>query len=63
LQRKWNNNAQAFVEGLGLGIPNNNSSDPAPWYFATAEYNAGAGGAISMWPGSLGFAAATFDPK
>lgn len=59
---QWNNNAQAFVEGLGLGIPNNNSSDPRHGTVATAEYNAGAGGAISMWPGSLGFAA-TFDPK
>lgn len=59
---QWNNKAQAFVEGLGLGIPNNNSSDPRHGTVATAEYNAGAGGAISMWPGSLGFAA-TFDPK
>jgi beta-glucosidase len=59
---QWNNNAQAFVEGLGLGIPNNNSSDPRHGTLATAEFNAGAGGAISMWPGSLGFAA-TFDPK
>jgi len=25
---RWNNNAQAMVEGLGLGIPANNSSDP-----------------------------------
>ncbi|WP_184548541.1 glycoside hydrolase family 3 protein [Mucilaginibacter sp. FT3.2] len=58
---QWNNNAQAFVEGLGLGIPNNNSSDPRHGTLATAEFNAGAGGAISMWPGSLGFAA-TFDP-
>src|SRR5690606_28780954 len=24
----WNNNAQALVEGVGLGIPSNNSSDP-----------------------------------
>ncbi|MBB6129751.1 glycoside hydrolase family 3 protein [Mucilaginibacter lappiensis] len=59
---QWNNNAQAFVEGLGLGIPNNNSSDPRHGTVATAEFNAGAGGSISMWPGSLGFAA-TFDPK
>lgn len=59
---QWNNNAQAFVEGLGLGIPNNNSSDPRHGTVATAEYNAGAGGAISMWPGSLGLAA-TFDPE
>ena len=28
---------------------------------ANAEFNAGAGGSISMWPGSLGMAA-TFDP-
>ena len=25
---EWNNKLQAFVEGLGLGIPANNSSDP-----------------------------------
>jgi beta-glucosidase len=58
---KWNNNAQAYVEGIGLGIPNNNSSDPRHGTLATAEFNAGAGGTISMWPGSLGMAA-TFDP-
>lgn len=58
---KWNNNAQALVEGIGLGIPNNNSSDPRHGTLATAEFNAGAGGNISMWPGSLGMAA-TFDP-
>ncbi|AMR30674.1 beta-glucosidase [Mucilaginibacter sp. PAMC 26640] len=59
---KWNNNAQAYVEGIGLGIPNNNSSDPRHGTLATAEFNAGAGGNISMWPGSLGMAA-TFDPS
>jgi beta-glucosidase len=58
---KWNNNAQALVEGLGLGIPANNSSDPRHGTVANAEFNAGAGGNISMWPGSLGLAA-TFDP-
>jgi beta-glucosidase len=58
---KWNNTAQAFVEGIGLGIPANNSSDPRHGTLATAEFNAGAGGSISMWPGSLGMAA-TFDP-
>ncbi|MEZ0538116.1 glycoside hydrolase family 3 protein [Fibrella arboris] len=57
----WNNNAQALVEGLGLGIPANNSSDPRHGTRADAEYNAGAGGTISMWPGSLGLAA-TFSP-
>jgi beta-glucosidase len=59
---KWNNTAQAFVEGTGLGIPANNSSDPRHGTLATAEFNAGAGGTISMWPGSLGMAA-TFDPS
>ena len=58
---EWNNNVQAFVEGLGLGIPANNSSDPRHGTDASAEYNEGAGGRISMWPGMLGFAA-TFDP-
>lgn len=59
---EWNNNAQALVEGIGLGIPVNISSDPRHRTRADAEYNAGAGGAISMWPGSLGLAA-TFDPE
>ncbi|MFD0795748.1 glycoside hydrolase family 3 N-terminal domain-containing protein [Mucilaginibacter litoreus] len=58
---KWNNNVQAFAEGVGFGIPANNSSDPRNGTVANAEYNAGAGGSISMWPGSLGLAA-TFDP-
>lgn len=59
---QWNNNAQALVEGLGLGIPANNSSDPRHGTVADAEYNADAGGTISMWPGSLGLAA-TFNPE
>lgn len=58
---KWNNNVQAFVEGMGHGIPANNSSDPRHTVSADAEYNYGAGGKISMWPSSLGIAA-TFDP-
>lgn len=58
----WNNNMQALVEGIGLGIPANTSSDPRHGTLANAEYNAGAGGRISMWPGSLGLAA-TFDPS
>ncbi len=57
----WNNNIQAFVEGTGLGIPVNISSDPRHGSDSYAEYNAGAGGRISMWPGTLGIAA-TFDP-
>lgn len=59
---EWNNNVQALVEGTGLGIPANNSSDPRHGTVADAEFNAGAGGRISMWPGSLGMAA-TFDPS
>ncbi|MGI9174804.1 MAG: glycoside hydrolase family 3 N-terminal domain-containing protein [Rhodothermales bacterium] len=58
---RWNNNVQALVEGIGLGIPANNSSDPRHGTRADAEYNAGAGGDISMWPSSIGLAA-TFDP-
>ena len=50
---EWNNNVQALVEGLGLGIPANNSSDPRHGTDASAEYNEGAGGRISMWPGSI----------
>ncbi|HNP21841.1 MAG TPA: glycoside hydrolase family 3 N-terminal domain-containing protein [Panacibacter sp.] len=59
---KWNNNVQAFVEGLGLGIPANNSTDPRNAVVANAEYNIGSGGTISMWPESIGMAA-TFDPS
>lgn len=59
---EWNNNVQALVEGIGLGIPANNSTDPRNGIVADAEYNEGAGGKISMWPGSLGMAA-TFDPS
>ncbi len=58
---QWNNNAQALVEGKDLGIPVNISSDPRHNTMPSAEYNAGSGGRISMWPGSLGIAA-TFDP-
>jgi len=59
---QWNNNMQALVEGIGLGIPGNTSSDPRHGTSANAEFNAGAGGNISMWPTSLGMAA-TFDPE
>ena len=58
---RWNNNVQAFVEGLGHGIPANNSSDPRNETQATAEFNMGSGGKISLWPTTLGLAA-TFDP-
>lgn len=58
---RWNNKLQAYCEGVGKGIPANNSSDPRHGTVARAEYNAAAGGRISMWPSSLGMAA-TFDP-
>jgi len=58
---RWNNNVQSFIEGIGLGIPANTSSDPRHGALANTEYNLGSGGKISMWPISLGLAA-TFDP-
>lgn len=58
----WNIQVQAFAEGTGLGIPANNSSDPRHGSDSSSEFNAGAGGQISMWPETLGLAA-TFDPK
>jgi beta-glucosidase len=59
---RWNNAAQAFVEGLGHGIPVNNSSDPRHGGKSDSEFNAGAGSDISMWPNELGMGA-TFDPE
>lgn len=59
---QWNNNAQALVEGIGLGIPVNSSSDPRHGSDSYAEYNAGAGGKISMWPGTVGISA-SFDSE
>ncbi|PCH67283.1 MAG: beta-glucosidase [Bacteroidales bacterium] len=63
---KWNNTMQAYVESIGLGIPANNSSDPRHSGqvagSTVAEFNAGAGGEISVWPDGLGMAA-TFDPE
>ncbi len=58
---QWTNKLQAFCEGLGKGIPANNSSDPRHGTRARAEYDAAAGGEISMWPSSVGMAA-TFNP-
>lgn len=59
---QWNNNVQSLVEGLGLGIPSNNSSDPRNGARSDAEYNAGSGGTISQWPEEIGLSA-TFDPS
>ncbi len=58
---RWNNQVQALVEGAGLGIPVNTSSDPRHSASSGVEYTAGAGGKISQWPNQLGLAA-TFDP-
>lgn len=57
----WNNAMQSYVEGIGLGIPSNTSSDPRHTATVTSEFNAGAGGQISMWPDGLAMGA-TFDP-
>ena len=58
---RWNNNVQALAESIGQGVPANNSSDPRNETAATAEFNMGSGGQISLWPTPLGLAA-TFDP-
>lgn len=58
---KWNNNMQAYLEGLGLGIPGNTSSDPRHATTTNAEFNA-EGSGVSLWPRELGLAA-TFDPE
>ena len=59
---RWNNNIQALVEGIHFGIPANNSSDPRNGARSDAEYNAGSGGTISLWPEEIGLSA-TFDPE
>ena len=59
---QWNNKLQSFCEGIGKGIPANNSSDPRHGTRAKAEFDAASGGEISMWPNSLGMAA-SFDPE
>lgn len=59
---EWSNSVQKFAEGLYLGIPANNSSDPRHNTIGTEGINDGSGGKISIWPEELGLAA-TFDPK
>ncbi|SDD02746.1 beta-glucosidase [Paenibacillus sp. UNCCL117] len=59
---RWNNTLQAYVEGLPLGIPANNSSDPRHGRASAAEFNSSGDGGLSVWPESLGLAA-TFDPE
>ena len=62
ISAEWNNNLQAFCEGLGHGVPVNISTDPRHETEARAEFNSGSGGKISYWPCQLGLAA-TFDPE
>ena len=59
---RWNNAVQAFVEGLGHGIPANNSSDPRNETATADEFLAGAGGRISLWPRPIGMGA-IMDPE
>lgn len=59
---RWNNRVQAFVEGLGHGIPANNSSDPRNETGTADEFLAGAGGQISLWPRPIGMGA-IMDPE
>ena len=54
---RWSNRMQAFVEGLDLGIPANNSSDPRNETATSDEFLAGAGGQISLWPRPIGMGA------
>ncbi len=54
---RWNNNVQALVEGIGHGVPANNSSDPRNETATGDEFLAGAGGQISLWPRPVGMAA------
>lgn len=58
----WSNGIQSFCERQRLGIPANISSDPRHTASANTEYDAGAGGDISIWPQPLGLAA-TFDSE
>ena len=61
---RWNNAMQAYVEGLGLGIPGNTSSDPRHSAqqagLPNAEFNVRSN-KISVWPDGLAMAA-TFNP-
>ncbi len=56
-----NNNIQALVEGLGMGIPANNGSDIRNLASISNQNNPASEGSLSLWPFELGLAA-TFDP-
>ena len=63
---RWNNLMQAYVEGLGMGVPVNICSDPRHAGVAgqaiKAEFNEGTSDNNSVWPEGLALAA-TFDPQ
>lgn len=59
---RWNNKIQALAEGVGFGIPANNSSDPRNGAGSTAEYMGVTGEPISKWANGIGLSAA-FDPE
>ena len=59
---RWNNKLQALAEGVGFGIPANNSSDPRHGAGSTAEYMGVTGEPISKWANGIGLSAA-FDPE
>ena len=56
---KWNNRVQALVEGIGFGIPANNSSDPRHSARADAEFNSAGrrtvriGKRCALWVGKI----------
>lgn len=58
---KWNNNIQAYVENLGLGVPVNISTDPRNGAAKTKVEFKSSNADISKWPEGLGMAA-TFSP-
>ena len=59
---KWVDGVQRYVEGMDHGIPCVILSDPRNGASSDMEFEAGAGGEISRWPGQLAMAA-TFDPS
>ncbi len=59
---RWNNTVQAAIEGIGHGIPANNSSDPRHSGFSDAEFAPGASGQLSQWSNLMGLAS-TFSPE
>lgn len=57
---RWNNNLQAYLEGMGLGIPANNSSDPRHSARKDSKFNAGGGGGNFNVAGIIGIGGNVF---